>query len=170
MRAIQSPCKSQLLQLLFFYTSWLSGMFTGCIAAYCTVRNFTGFYNLSLPSDVSFIAMIISLLGPYLLTAVVLRYGNTWYLYLLVLFKSFLYFFSSFNIMFAYGDAAWLVKALLMFSSTVNALILLLFWHNCFLRKSAFRKQFLISGALSLTFGLFDFYFVTNLLHGIFIL
>lgn len=160
--------RNQPLYFQFFLSlTWLFGMLFGFLFAVIACKNQQNFYVFSLSSDVSVVAMLLSATVPYVLSAVILHFGNSYYLLPIVFIKSFFFFYSSFCILSVYSDAGWLARVLLMFSSSANAVILLWFWVANIHRKQIFLRHFFVCITICMTACLIDFCIVPKILSRI---
>lgn len=113
-------CKVSLLFLAFLWTvSAVIGAFT------CTVSvpSFS-LMRLLCISKVSIVGLIVSAFLPYFLLVIILHSCNLLFSLLFLAFRGMLFGYCMFSVIGVFGDAAWLICILLMFSSCFLNLIL----------------------------------------------
>ena len=119
------------VRIFFFSALWLFGMLLGFIASRRTALFLSDLRSNLFSSEAFWAASLLATTLPYILTFFLFYIKKTHYLFLIILPKSFLYFFCFFCMYFVYPGAGWLARLLFMFSGSVNALLLLWFWITC---------------------------------------
>lgn len=130
---------------------WIIGLFFGSYTAagadstlFSLMRGWDGPF-------VSIVGLLITFL-PFLFTAVAVYLSAPTLLLATVLVKAFLYGYCLAGMVLAYGDAAWLIQFLFLFSDSCCVGLLMWLWLRCGSSGTAFFTEFLVCfiGALGL--------------------
>lgn len=142
------------------WVCWIAGLLLGMAAAYGAGDVFSSLMRGWQNASVSIVGLSVTSL-PFLFTAIAVFLPAPLLLVPAVLFRAFLYGYCALGITLAYGDAAWLVRLLLMLSDTCSTALLMWLWLRCGDPKVGLRVEFLGCTLAALGLKLLDFCAIT---------
>ena len=141
---------------------WLIGLLS---SLYFTLETtaFSSALMRSVTEDrLSIIGLFLMLTFPFLISAVLLRFTRPLWILPVVFFKAFIYSCCLYGLTFAYGDAGWLVRWLLLFSDSCVVVLLLWFWlRNASGDLVTYKSDLLLCCFLSVLIIGVDYYIVS---------
>lgn len=147
---------------VFLCIAWLAGLFFGIILANGCSDTVILMIRSAGKSGTSMVNMFALLLFPLFVSAFFIWLSKPFLVILLVSVKAFLFGFSAMSVTFAFGDAGWLTRWLLLFSDSCSSVVLFWFWiRNVFGEKRIFKRDFVCCVALIIALGCFDYYIVS---------
>lgn len=143
--------------------------FLGLVLGYCFSFQISDiFASLMLSvadSRLSIVGLFFSLIFPFFISAVLLRYTSPLAILPLVFIKAFSFSLCACAVTFAFGDAGWLVRWLLIFSDSFLIVLLLWFWlKNISEEKRTIKTDLLLCIIASGLIGCADLCFVSPFL------
>lgn len=112
--------------LLAFF--WCAGLVFGVCAAFGARNVLVPLMRLAVASPVSIVGLLGSLLLPFLFTALAVFLSHDWFILPVCFLKSFTYVLCAQTITLAFGNSAWLIQLLFLFSDTCMLSVLIWFW------------------------------------------
>ncbi len=154
MHELDSAGKLSFLQLRFsmiaFWIIWVCGLLSGLYvvsmsddSAYCVFRLF-------LYSQSTLFGLLLTQMLPLAFTCFIFWLSKPCLTSLFVYIKAFLFAYCAFGIVLAYGTAGWMIRWIILFSSSCSTLPLLWFWCRNFTKKGESYCQDLLVCAFSL--------------------
>ena len=153
--------RSKLLLLAFFS---FSGILLGVITSHNIDPFLFPLMHSVLSDSVSIVDLIVVACFPFLITAIIVLLSNPCLFLLHSFVKSFSYAFVRSFTCISFGDAGWIVGAMMVFSDTLVMCVLHWFWirHLHFIQKSA-KRDLLICFVLSLVACFIDYFWVSGI-------
>ena len=128
---------------IVFILMWCVGMFTGISVA---LHNSSATFSLmrSLSGGVSIVCLLFSFAFPFVISAVIVSFGQQWLLVPIGFVRSFMYFFCACSVTLAYGSGGWLSRYILMFTDSIISVLLLWFWLKCIADQNHTTKRTIV--------------------------
>lgn len=141
-------------------TFWLLGL----VAGVCFI-NWTSFsslmYSVHYPR-ISILGLIISLAIPFVISYILLRFLNFYFILPIIFIKAFSFIFGYGAIMIAYGNAGWLVSGMLLFSDFSVVVLLLFIWYSSATGQCCNpRKRVILYILIPTLIGCYDYFVVS---------
>lgn len=107
--------------------AWCLGLVFGVLASASAGHILIPIMRGVVTAPVSIIGLLIGVYLPFLLSVLAVRFCRPG-IYVLAISKGFCFSFTGFSVWLAFGNAAWLISALLLFSEWMLLPVLYLFW------------------------------------------
>lgn len=148
---------------------WLLGLLCGFHVASSLGPHSFLLMRMAVGCCVSIVGAFTVLIFPVVLSAVLIQVSDV-LIFPFLFFKAFCYSFCYFGISYAYDDAGWLVRCMLLFSGSSMALNLLIFWiRNISVSKTAVKKNYILAICIAVAIGIIDLILVSPFLTTLFI-
>lgn len=147
--------------------AWILGLVCGSMTALSADRSFLPLMRLAPLGQMSIVGLLVSILLPFLFSAVGLSLFGHWFLTLFVFVRAFLLSCVMSGVFITYGSAGWIVDLLFLFSDFLFTPVLLWFWiHSAGCKQYVMRCGTVVLFLL-LVIGYLDFRFVSPFLAGL---
>jgi hypothetical protein len=105
-------------------------IFCGIAAVSCAGTQVSSLMREAFIRPVSIVSLAITVFLPLLISAFAVFTSRLWVLYPLAFYKAFVFSFSAYGALIAFGSAGWLIRFLLLFSDFLLLPVLYFFWHR----------------------------------------
>ena len=112
----------------FLALSWILGLLLGILAVSSASEMIVPMMRSAVSGSVSIPGLLAATLLPFLFSAYAVYYSEPWLLLIISVVKSFAFGFCAFGIYLAYGQSAWLVRFLFLFSDVFMMPVLYVYW------------------------------------------
>ena len=148
---------------------WTVGLICGFLVFLCADESVSSLMRRAVASPVSIVSLLISLLFPFLLSALAVFLSKPRLLLIIAFCKAFLLMYVTVCVRSAFGSAGWLVQALYMASDILTLPLLYRYWLQHIRQNGSFRfgnnaMYFLAAVAA----GFLDYFYISPLLLGLF--
>lgn len=110
--------------------AWIFGLSSGVAIAFRTNLFTVSWMPALLCSRLSILGLFGVCFIPFLLSMIAFRFRAIVFVYIIAIAKSFLYGFCHYSVYRCFGNAGWLMRALLLFSDTYISIMLLWYWEK----------------------------------------
>lgn len=142
--------------LLYLAFTWCLGLSYGMyFALRAEFVSYSMMHSL-LSSPVSIVSLLVAGIVPLIVSVIFIRFRLSVFILPVAFSKSFLISFCQCCLLTSFGSAGWLVKAVIMFSGSINSALLLFYW-SLYINQTG---QWHIRSFLILTFAVISVCFV----------
>lgn len=157
--------KTAIVSLSFL---WCFGLSCGFLFALYVEPYVSSWMYSRVVGPVSIVGLLVAHVFPLIISIIAIRFRVTAVTLPIALFKSFLIGFCQCCVYFVFGNAGWMVKTLLMFSGSVNSVLLLYFWVLFINQTGQWHiKESLMFLSITVSVCMLDFYFVAPYLFSL---
>ena len=155
--------------IIFLSFSWVFGLASGLLYSFCLYPRYDPLVMSALFADVTIVDIMLISVIPIVLSVLCVHCSFPVLLIPLAFFKAFSFSISSFRLLWAFGNAGWLLRFLLMFSDCALVVVLLWLW----IRHINGSKLHLVKDAVTCTqvmfvVGVIDCLFIVPVLQTVF--
>ncbi len=145
---------------------WHLGLLAGVLAAAQMDPELLSLMRRALSSPVSIVGLLAVLLIPFLFSAFAVLMNTPWIVLGICFAKAYSFGFVSMAVCQAFGNAGWLIRWMLLFSSVMTAPVLFWFWlRQISGNNGSLWIDFLLCAVLVLFLGILDYRFVAPFLQ-----
>ena len=159
------PARRRAQALLAF--TFLFGHFLGVCFSGSASDLFLPAMRAAVSSRVSIIGLLSCGLLPFLISAFAVYLGQPVFLFPIAFAKAFLFSFTGYRLVLAWGSAGWLITGLTMFSSVLSMPVLCWYWLRCIGRRGLEWSVFWLVLVCLLAIGLVDRFWIMPFLVSI---
>lgn len=151
----------------FLACFWCSGLICGMVLYFSAGDITVSLMRMAVSGRASIVDLLMSVLLPFLISALAVYIFKPGLLAVLAFFKALLFAFFSMGTVEAFGSAGWLIRLLLMFSDICMTVILYLYWMRYISGQRKFSAIYCGAyGAAALLIGSIDYCFIApKLVH-----
>lgn len=140
--------------------AWLAGMIGGFFVYRSSEHVFVSMMCGSFRCSVSIVMLLTGVMLPYLITAYVVYFHKVYIVFPLCTCKAFLYTLAVASVYGTYGNGAWLMNMLVLFSENLSMCILISLWVRILSGSAVCRAAVFKYGGLALAVWGLDMVFV----------
>lgn len=149
-------------RILLLSCIWVTGLFAGFYYALHASTFLSSLMRSVAKSRLSIVGLLFTLSLPFFTSAFFLRLSKPMLILAVAFIKAFCFSCCSYSLTVAFGDAGWLVRSLLLFSSSCSTVILLWFWvRNLSCENEAIKADFLLCMIANVLIGCIDYIVVS---------
>lgn len=144
--------------------AWIAGLISGALTAYSADLSFISMMRRTPVSPASIVGLLLSLLLPFLLSAIAFSVSQHWLLILISFLKGLFFSCISSGIVRSYGSAGWLLNTFLLFSDSLSLPVLFWFWIHVLTRRDTLKFCCFLSVVFVMLVCCVDFRFISPFL------
>ncbi len=138
------------LSPILFWIVWTFGLLSGLYVVSESNDSARSVFLLFLSSRSTLVGLILTQMFPLVFSCFIFWLSKPNLIHLVIFIKAFLFAYCAFGIVLAYGTAGWMIRWIILFSSSCSTLPLLWFWCRNFTKKGESYCQDLLVCAFSL--------------------
>lgn len=147
---------------------WIVSITLGYLLAFTLQGTLLSMMDRLVRKPISIVGLAVILFLPIILSVVSIRFSVYGFIYMIAFLKGVCYGFCIYQLLIAYGDAAWMLGALVMFSDSCMLTPLFLFWiRHLDGDKSHLRRDVTVLFFIAIAIGLIDYFAVSPFLFGL---
>ena len=152
----------------FLLLFWIVGFAIGAMCIFFAYDLYAGAIQSVAVMDATVLGLFLLGAIPLMLSYFAIRLSIAPLILIPAFTKAFSFAFCSFGILWTYGSAGWLIRALLLLTDSTWVVILLFFWlRNATGEHETLKRDLLFSVAIGGTVVLIDYLYVVPLLHSV---